>query len=260
MAAALIGGILARNPAGTAIAAVDPSAAQRALLAERFGIATHAEVSPGALDADVIVMAVKPQQMREAATALAGQVAGRLVISVAAGIRSADLSRWLGGHQRIVRCMPNTPALVGEGITGLAAFTGVEPADRKAAEGILSSVGRTLWVEDDAMIDAVTAVSGSGPAYVFYFMEAMHAAALRMGFPDAQARELTMATFSGAARLAAESTEPPSVLRERVTSKGGTTAAALAVMGERDLARHIGDAIEAARVRAAELGDEFGRS
>lgn len=259
MAAALIGGILARSHAGTRIDVIDPAAAQRAQLTERFGVATHGEVSKDALNADVIVMAVKPQQMREAATAIAPMVDARLVISVAAGIRTADLSRWLGGHRRIVRCMPNTPALVGEGITGLAASSDVGAADRETAERILSSVGQTLWVEDDAMLDAVTAISGSGPAYVFYFMEAMHAAALRMGFTDAQARQLTQATFSGATRLAGDSTEPPAVLRERVTSKGGTTAAALDVMGQREIARHIGEAIEAARRRGGELGDDFGR-
>lgn len=259
MAVALIGGILARTPSGSAIAAVDPAPAQRAMLQERFGIATHPEATREALDTDVVVMAVKPQQMREAARAISHLVSGRLVVSVAAGIRAADLSRWLGGHRRIVRCMPNTPALVGEGITGLAAMPGLEAADRTAAEGILAAVGQTLWVDDESMLDAVTAISGSGPAYVFHFMEAMQAAASRMGLSEAQARQLTLATFSGAARLAASSPEPVSVLRERVTSKGGTTAAALAVMGEREIARHIGDALEAARTRSAELGDEFGR-
>lgn len=259
MAAALIGGLLARTPSGTTLVAVDPAAEQRAQLTRRFGITTHAQPSAEALETDVIVMAVKPQQMREAATAIASRVAGRLVISVAAGIRTADLSRWLGGHRRIVRCMPNTPALVGEGITGLAASSDVDATDRETAERILSSVGQTLWVADDAMLDAVTAVSGSGPAYVFYFMEAVHAAAMRMGFTDAQARQLTQATFSGAARLAGDSTEPPAILRERVTSKGGTTAAALDVMAQRELARHIGDAMEAARRRGGELGDAFGR-
>lgn len=258
MAAALIGGILARSPSDATISAIDPVAAQRAMLAERFGIATHAEASREALDADVLVMAVKPQQMREAAQAVAPMAAGRLVVSVAAGIRATDLSRWLGGHRRIVRCMPNTPALVGQGITGLAALPGLDAADRSIAEGILSSVGQTLWVDDESMLDAVTAVSGSGPAYVFYFMEAIQAAAQRMGFSEAQARQLTLATFSGAARLASDSPEPPSVLRERVTSKGGTTAAALSVMAERDLAAHIGDALEAARARSVSLGDEFG--
>ena len=155
--------------------------------------------------------------------------------------------------------MPNTPALIGEGITALFAAPELAPQDREMADTILSAVGQTIWVDDEAQIDAVTAVSGSGPAYVFYFMEAMHAGALAMGLSEVHARQLTLATFGGAARLAAKSADAPSVLRERVTSKGGTTAAALAVMAERGVDRHIVDAIEAACRRSAELGIEFGR-
>ena len=258
MAIALIGGLVGPHGGNATIAVVEPLAAQRELLAQRFGVAVHAQPSAAALDADVVVLAVKPQQMREVALGLAPFVAGRLVISIAAGIRASDLSRWLGGHRRIVRCMPNTPALIGAGITGLAAMPGLDAADREAARSVLAAVGETLWVDDESGLDAVTAVSGSGPAYVFYFMEAMHRAARELGLDDAQARRLTQATFSGAARLAASSDEPPSVLRERVTSKGGTTAAALAVMGERSVAAHIVEALGAACRRSAELGDEFG--
>jgi pyrroline-5-carboxylate reductase len=196
--------------------------------------------------------------MREAATALAPLLRDQLVISVAAGIRAADLSRWLGGHARIVRSMPNTPALVGEGVTGLAALPGLPQADRDTADTILRAVGQTVWVEHEGLLDAVTAVSGSGPAYVFYFMESMHRAALALGLDDDQARRLTLATFAGAARLAASSDEPPAVLRERVTSKGGTTAAALAVLGERGVQQDIVDALAAACRRSVEMGDEFG--
>ncbi|MEN9316614.1 MAG: hypothetical protein RIS35_3007 [Pseudomonadota bacterium] len=258
MASALIGGILDRT-ASTGIAVVDPVASQRELLAQRFGVATHAAPVPAALDCDVLVMAIKPQQMREAALAIAPHIGRQLVVSVAAGIRAGDLSRWLGGHQRIVRCMPNTPALVGAGITGLAAMPGLPDDDRAIAESLLAAVGQTLWVDEESMLDAVTAVSGSGPAYVFYFMEAIEAAAVRMGFDAEQARTLTLATFMGAAKLAAQSPEPASVLRERVTSKGGTTAAALDVMARRDLPSHIADALQAACARSVELGDEFGR-
>jgi len=258
MAMALIGGLRGPQGSGGTIAVVEPSAAQREALAQRFGVAVHAAASAAALDADVVVIAVKPQQMREVALGLAPLVGRQLVISVAAGIRARDLSRWLGGHRRVVRCMPNTPALIGAGITGLAAMPGLGAEDREMAQTVLAAVGQTLWVDDESKLDAVTAVSGSGPAYVFYFMEAMHQAALALGLDDAQARQLTQATFAGAARLAEGSDEPPSVLRERVTSKGGTTAAALAVMGERGVAAHIVEALGAACRRSAELGDEFG--
>lgn len=258
MASALIGGILDRI-SGAAITVVDPAVSQRAALEQRFSVKAHAEPVPEALDSDVIVMAIKPQQMREAARAIAQHIDRQLVVSVAAGIRAGDLSRWLGGHSRIVRCMPNTPALVGAGITGLAALPGLPEDDRAVAEGLLAAVGQTLWVDEESMLDAVTAVSGSGPAYVFYFMEAIEAAAARMGFDAEQARKLTLATFAGAAKLAAQSPEPASVLRERVTSKGGTTAAALDVMTQRELPRHIADALQAACARSVELGDEFGR-
>ena len=259
MASALIGGLLARGRAAADLRVIDPSDAQRAMLAQRYGVQAWATAASQALDAEVWVMAVKPQQMREVATQVASTLKGQLVISIAAGIRAGDLSRWLGGHRRIVRAMPNTPALVGEGVTGLAAFAGLSPADRAAAESILGAVGQTVWVAEESLLDAVTAVSGSGPAYVFHFMEGMLAAARSLGLDDAQARTLTLATFTGAARLAAASSEPPSVLRERVTSKGGTTAAALAVMAERHIAEAIGEALAAAQRRSVELGDEFGK-
>jgi len=259
MASALIGGLLAKAARAADILVVEPDAGARDRLAERFGVTCFAQAAPPALASDVVVLAVKPQQMREVARGLAPLLAGQLVISVAAGIRSVDLSRWLGGHARIVRTIPNTPALIGEGITALAGGEDLSTADRDAADAILGAVGQTLWVEDESLIDAVTAVSGSGPAYVFYFMEAMDHAAQSMGLNAAQARQLTLATFAGAARLACASTEPPSLLRERVTSKGGTTAAALAVMNERGVSAHIGEALAAACRRSTELGEEFGR-
>lgn len=259
MAMALIGGLLANGREPGSIRVVDPAEPQRRLLQERFGVTVGATADGLVAGSEAVVLAVKPQQMREAASAIVPQLAGQLVISIAAGIRAADLSRWLGGHRRVVRCMPNTPALIGAGITGMAAMPGLTDADRAAADALLAAVGQTLWVNDEAMLDAVTAISGSGPAYVFYFMEAMHAAARGMGFDEAQARALTLATFGGAARLAADSPEPASTLRERVTSKGGTTAAALAVMTERKVHEHIVEALAAARTRSVELGDELGR-
>jgi pyrroline-5-carboxylate reductase len=249
MAQALIGGLVSDGTEPGTLRVVEPVASQREVLRERFGVETGERSEALVPGSDVLVLAVKPQQMREVCAGLAPALAGQLVISIAAGIRAADLARWLGGHRRIVRCMPNTPALIGAGITGLCAMPGVDAADRETADAMLGAVGQTLWVEEESMLDAVTAISGSGPAYVFYFMEAMHTAALGMGFDDEQARALTLATFSGAARLAADSPEPASVLRERVTSKGGTTAAALAVMAQRAVERHIVEA----------LGDELGR-
>lgn len=259
MAQALIGGLVSDGTPASALRVVEPAEGQRAVLRDRFGVDSGEHSQSLVPGSEVVVLAVKPQQMREVCMTLAPVLSGQLVVSIAAGIRAADIARWLGGHRRIVRCMPNTPALIGAGITGLYAMPGVSPADREIAEDLLGAVGQTLWVQEESMLDAVTAISGSGPAYVFHFMEAMHDAALGMGFDDEQARALTLATFSGAARLAADSPEPASVLRERVTSKGGTTAAALAVMAERAVGRHIADALAAARARSVELGDELGR-
>ena len=262
MASAMIGGLAGRGVAASDLSVVDPDAAQRARLAERFGIPTHDALDAALSQADhraTIVLAVKPQQMRGVARALAPGLGGRLVVSIAAGIRATDLSRWLGGHARIVRAMPNTPALVGAGITGLAALPGLAASDRDRADAVMATCGATVWVDDESLLDAVTAVSGSGPAYVFYFMEAMHEAARGLGLDDAQARALTVATFQGASLLAARSEDPPAVLRERVTSKGGTTHAALEAMRAGDVAQRFVQAIEAAQARSVELGDEFGR-
>ena len=197
MASALIGGMLAGSHRAADVMVVDPDANSRERIAQRFGVAVHARADATALDGDVVVLAVKPQQMPEVAKGIAPVLSGQLVISVAAGIRSADLSRWLGGHGRIVRTMPNTPALIGEGITALVGAPGLAVADRDAADSIMRAVGQTVWVDDESMIDAVTAVSGSGPAYVFYFMEAMQAAARAMGFDDAQSRKLTRPPSTG---------------------------------------------------------------
>ena len=258
MAAALIGGLIARGAAASSIAAIDPSDAARESLRSRYGITVHPAAATAPLDADVLVLAVKPQYMREAVEAIAPRVSGQLVLSVAAGVRATDLSRWLGGHARIVRTMPNTPALVGLGATGLAASAGCGDADRRTAEAILGAVGDTVWVDDEDRLDAVTALSGSGPAYVFRFIEAMIDGGMRLGLDAEQARRLALQTVLGAATLASRSDESPAVLRERVTSRGGTTAAALAVMAERDLPGLVADAMAAACRRSQELGREFG--
>ena len=259
MASALIGGLIARGTAPASLQAIDPSASQREALGARFGIATHAASGDPVGQADVIVMAVKPQQMHEAVDALAPQIDTQLIISVAAGVRATDLSRWLGGYSRIVRTMPNTPALIGLGATGLAMLAGGTDADRKLAESIMQAVGQTVWVDDESQLDAVTALSGSGPAYVFRFIESMIAAGTGLGLSPEQSRQLALQTVSGAAQLACASSEPVALLRERVTSKGGTTAAALSVFEARGLDAVVAQAMGAARDRSAELGDEFGR-
>lgn len=209
--------------------------------------------------------AVKPQYMRDAVEASRPWLRdGTLVVSVAAGIRGDVLADWLGGSaspwRKLVRCMPNTPALVGEGVTGMLALPGVAEAERALAQAMLASVGKVVWVDDDAAIDAVTALSGSGPAYVFRFLEALIEGGLKVGLTAAQARELALSTLSGATRLARESQDPPAVLRERVTSKGGTTAAALKVFEDADFMGLVARAMQAAAERSRELADEFGKA
>ena len=200
---------------------------------------------------------MKPQQLREIAAQLAPLLSGHLLISIAAGIRTDDLARWLGS-QNVVRAMPNTPALIQSGITGLYAMRAVSAAQREVAQQILAAVGSILWLEDEAMMDAVTAVSGSGPAYVFLFIEALQQAARELGFDAAAARRLALDTFLGAARLADASSDDVSVLRARVTSKNGTTERALLSMEAHSVKQHIVDGVHAAAVRAREMGDELG--
>jgi pyrroline-5-carboxylate reductase len=258
MAGALIGGLRRAGCDAADLAAVEIDAARRAQLQREFGIGTAAAPDAALGAFDVLVLAVKPQQMKPVCETLAPHVSRQLVLSVAAGIRARDLARWLN-TQAIVRAMPNTPALIGRGVSGLAALAAVSEAQRAAAETILRAVGAVVWFDDEAQLDAVTAVSGSGPAYVFYFIEALIDAGRQLGFTEAQARTLAIATFTGAAELAARSDEPVAVLRERVTSKGGTTAAALASLEKDGVNAAIVRAVAAAQRRAVELGDEFGR-
>lgn len=258
MATALIGGLAGKLTAAANIHVVEinPDARQRL---DRLGVQTAASIDAGIAGCDVILLAVKPQQMREVAAQLKPHLKAQLLLSIAAGIRAADLSRWLGGHAAIVRSMPNTPALIGQGITGMVALPGVSAAQKASADAIMRAVGTTVWLSDESLIDSVTAVSGSGPAYVFYFIEAMQQAGMQLGLTAAQASELSIATFVGAAQLAASADEPVAVLRERVTSKGGTTHAALTSMQESGVAEAIVRAIEAASARGKALGEEFGR-
>jgi pyrroline-5-carboxylate reductase len=264
MATALVGGMLARGARPDDIRVVEPFSPQRGKFATRFpGVGVRPECDAAAIEgADLVVFAVKPQQMQDAARALAphlGRAPETVVLSIAAGIRGADLARWLGGHRRLVRAMPNTPALLGKGISGVFAAEGVDAAGRARCEGVLAAGGDVVWVADESMLDAVTGVSGSGPAYVFYFLEALEQAARELGFSAADARRLAYATFDGAIALAKASTDEPAALRAQVTSKAGTTERALASMEAAGVKREIVAAAKAAAARARELGDEFGQ-
>ena len=258
MAHALIGGMLKQGFAASGIQVIDPGADARARLAAAYAVNSVESAEMLAEVGDLLVLAVKPQQMKDAVTPLAGRLGDALVVSIAAGLDMATLSRWLGGHRRIVRCMPNTPALIGAGITGLCPFPEVSEGERAAAERVLSAVGSTVWIDDEGRMDGVTALSGSGPAYVFLFIEAMQQAAADLGFTPEQGRQLAIETVQGAAALAAQSSEPAAVLRERVTSKGGTTEAALRTMAEQGVKEGIIAGVKAAEARGRELGKLLG--
>lgn len=260
MANALIGGLLNQGFAAEDIKVVELNSGNREKLTADFGIACLGAPEASAWECDVIVLAVKPQQMRGAIGPIVPYLGDQLVVSIAAGLGLETLSRWLKGHRRIVRCMPNTPALIGAGITGLCALSEVGLAERAAAEKIMKTVGSTLWLEDEGRMDAVTAVSGSGPAYVFLFIEALQQAAAELGLTAEQGRQLAVETVLGAAKLADVSPEPAALLRERVTSKGGTTEAALRVMGERGVKEGIVAGAHAAEARGRELGRQLGES
>lgn len=254
MASAMLAGLTKKHPQ-LACHIIEPFAPAREKLST-LNVVVHESANREAIEgADAVVLAVKPQVLKDVCGELLPHLRGELIVSIAAGTRAGTISRWLGGHGRIVRTMPNTPALIGQGITGLYAPPTLTSADVATATALMQSTGPVIRVETEAMIDAVTAVSGSGPAYVFHFIESMLAAAQSVGFSAGDARTLVLATMKGATALAEASDESPSVLRERVTSKGGTTAAALAVIGERGVQAAYVDAVGAARDRGAELGD-----
>jgi pyrroline-5-carboxylate reductase len=257
MATALIGGLLGKGFTAQKISVVEINAGSRAQLQRSFAVRAVDTVAEGITGSQVIIFAVKPQQLREVATQLAPLLSGQLLISIAAGIRAVDLSRWTKS-QAIVRAMPNTPALIRSGMTGMYALPAVSEPQREEAQNILAAAGETLWVQDETMLDAVTAISGSGPAYVFYFIEALQRAARELGFNAEEARRLSLETFLGASKLAASSDEDVSVLRARVTSKNGTTERALLSMDGNQIAEHILQAVKAAGARAREMGDELG--
>ena len=263
MANALIGGLRKQGYSAAGIQVVEPLEANREKLVATFGVRCCPAIDAAALNCEALVLAIKPQQTREALAPLTGQFKGQLqqqlIISIAAGLRLADISRWLGDYRQLVRCMPNTPALIGAGITGLYADPSVGREGRATAEKILSAVGSTLWINDESQMDAVTAVSGSGPAYVFYFIEALQQAGLALGLEAVTARKLAIETFVGAARLAEQSKEDVALLRERVTSKGGTTEAALNSFNTSDIAAAILRGVQAAAERGRTLGEEMGK-
>ena len=258
MASAMISGLIKQGMPLERILVVEPFEPTRDKLQQDFGIKALGAPSPVLAVAGLIIWAVKPQVFKEAAQKTSSFAPTALHFSVAAGIRSDSIAAWLDSDN-IVRSMPNTPALIGKGITALFARSAVTASSKAWVERIIASMGEFLWMNEESQLDAVTAISGSGPAYVFYFLEAMAEAAVKMGLSAEQGRKLAIATFSGASELALRSDEPLELLRQRVTSKGGTTYAALTGMESANIKQHFVQAMQAAEKRAKELGDEFGR-
>ena len=261
MAQAILGGLIAQKiPAGD-FCVVEPMPETRAAIGT-LGVKVSASLTTDLIDCEAIVLAVKPQMMRMAISPLKGSLTSQIVISIAAGVDTSSLALWLGSdtapYKNVVRTMPNTPALIHAGITGLYAANDVGVKGRQIAESLLGAVGKTLWFDDESMLDAVTAVSGSGPAYVFYFIEALEEAALELGFDSDAARIFATQTFLGGAQLAASTSEPPSVLRARVTSKNGTTERAIETFEAHALKRAFINGVKAACIRSRELGRELG--
>jgi len=258
MARSLIGGLLASDVAADSIYVAEPDETHRQQLQIDFGIHTSAENQAMVSQCEVIVFAVKPQLMKEVVSGLQS-VEGKLLISIAAGITSAAIGNWLDADAAIVRSMPNTPALVRSGATGLFANPHVSADQREIAESIMRAVGMTLWVDKEELLDAVTALSGSGPAYLFLVMEAMEQAGIKLGLNPDDARLLTVQTAFGASKLALEIEEDPAVLRERVTSPGGTTEQAVKTLQDQQLEAIFLQALTAARDRARELSEQLGK-
>jgi len=258
MASAIIGGLIGNGLPASQITVVEPFEAARDALKAKFGIDALPTASAALAGHDLVVWATKPQTFKDAAAATAAHTAQALHLSVAAGITTDSIAQWLGTG-RIVRAMPNTPALVGKGMTGLFARTEVDAAGQGLVERVIGTTGQLVWVDAEDKLDAVTALSGSGPAYVFLFLEAMTQAGVDMGLTADQSYQLAIATFQGASELAARSDEPAATLRERVTSKGGTTYAAITHMQQTELPQHFIAALRKAETRAKELAAEFGK-
>lgn len=253
MARSLIGGLLAQGMPATGIVVAEPQPAARDALAAEFGIRVVAENSDAVRGAELVMLAVKPQVMRAVCEGLRDTIGDALVVSIAAGIGCAQIDVWLGGDRAIVRCMPNTPALVGAGASGMFANPRTSAAQRDAAQRVMQAAGISVWIDDEALMDAVTAVSGSGPAYVFLLAEAMQAAGETQGLSPEAARALVVQTVLGAGRMLAESNEAAATLRQRVTSPGGTTQAAIESFEADGLRDIVQRAIAAATRRGGEL-------
>lgn len=260
MAASLIGGLIADGTSPAQIYIAEPDAQRAESLQQQFAVKLTTNNTSLVEQSDVVVLAVKPQVLREVCQQITEAVKSRrpLIISVAAGIRIGDIDRWLGGDNAIVRTMPNTPALVQCGATGLFANKRVDEPQREIAERIMRAVGLTQWLEEEALMDAVTALSGSGPAYFFLVIEALEQAGRKLGLSDESSRVLALQTAFGAAKMALESSEPAEELRRRVTSPGGTTERAIGILEEGDLRGLFEQALSGARDRARELAEELG--
>lgn len=258
MATALIGGLIEHGTAATEIMVIEIDDTARERLKRDFQVhcLSHPDIS--VKSSDVIILAIKPQQMAKSLPQLVPFLTNQIVVSIAAGVRLADVSRWLQGYSKLVRAMPNLPALIGSGMTGLYAMPEANPAERERVAAIFRTVGQVMWVGDEARIDAMTALIGSGPAYTFFFIEALQEAAKQLGFSEEEGARLVIETMLGAIRMAAISSESVNMLRERVTSPGGTTAAALEVLNASSTSQSIVRAILAAEQRSRELGVQLG--
>ncbi len=257
MASAILGGLVRQGMAPDRIRVVEPFAETRARLQQEFGVQVLEAADASLAEADVVVWAVKPQQFEEATRPVAGHVRQALHLSVAAGIPASALTRWLG-TERLVRAMPNTPALVGQGMTGLFAGAGASAQDRAVIDALLAPTGQRMWLEQEALIDSLMAISGSGPAYVFYFIESLVRGGVELGLTAEQSKTLAAQTFAGAAALVQASPDAPEVLRQRVTSKGGTTHEAITTMQQHGVEQAIVAAMHACAARGRELAEQFG--
>lgn len=258
MANAIIGGLKSNGFDMPSITVLELDAEKRAALAKDYGVQvtdTYAEFN----NTDVIVLAVKPQQLKEVCGQLAPHLETQLIVSIAAGVRSQDMSRWLNSYRAIVRVMPNTPARIRAGVSALHAMSDVSAAQRTQAETILAAVGKTLWLDDEEKMDAVTAISGSGPAYVFYLIEALQQAAIELGLDDASAKMLALETFAGASMLATQSNVDVKTLRAQVTSKGGTTEQGILALESANTKGIVYNAAKAAADKSKLLGDQLGQ-
>ena len=258
MAQALIAGLQNNQHEMSSVSVIEIDAEKRTQLKQTYGVQVSDQL-PAVSQSEIVVLAVKPQQLRDLSIFLGSLLNQQLVISIAAGVKASDISKWLGAYPYIVRAMPNTPAQIQAGVSGLFAMPEVSDQQRQVAQQIMQAVGETLWLDEESKMDAVTAVSGSGPAYVFYFIEAMQQAALELGLDAEQAKALSLETFVGASLLAAQSLHDPAALRQQVTSKGGTTEQAILSMQQQQVQQAIIQAIKAAAHRSKELGEILGK-